>query len=324
MNFKKSKQSNPKTGNKILLVTISLLILLLCTWFFFPKEERTPKDLETLSAPPTPTESSTDITDSYSYDGPKKNADITPIEPAPSEEPNDSKGPKEVAEVVNSFTEEKIVETLKPFTKEELHLLPSTTIIDMSLYPKYKKEFFFYSVEIEDPFPDSPSITTDDLRYIRVLHYGFDEEVHIGELIVNKQIVSLVTDIFYELFLAEYPIEKMILIKEYDGDDNASMADNNTSAFNYRNIAGSSSLSKHSMGLAIDINPLYNPYVKEKDGTTTILPAEGDAYIDRKQDNPYYIKEGDVCYQAFTERGFTWGGNWNSLKDYQHFEMPVK
>lgn len=317
MNSKKTKRLKHKMGNKILPMTILLLILLISVLLFFPKEEKTPKDLETASnLTPTPMDVPTDITNSNSHDIPEKNTVITPLPPTPSAEPNDSKEEDKAVE--------EAVETMKPFTKEELHLLPSTTIIDMSLYPTYEKDFFFYSVEIEEPFPDYPSITADDLRYIRVLHYGFDEEVHIGELIVNKQIASLATDIFYELFLAKYPIEKMLLIKEYDGDDNASMADNNTSAFNYRSIAGSSSLSKHSMGLAIDINPLYNPYVKEKNGTTTILPIEGATYIDRKQDNPYYIKKGDVCYQAFTERGFTWGGNWNSLKDYQHFEIPVK
>lgn len=162
-----------------------------------------------------------------------------------------------------------------------------------------------------------------DLRYIRVLYYGFDKKAHIGELIVNKAIAKDILAIFKELYKAKYPIEKMVLIDEYDADDEASMEDNNTSAFNYRNIAGSGSLSKHAMGLAIDINPLYNPCVQSAGGKTIVAPAAGKKYSNRSLQNAYYIKKGDVCYQAFMKRGFTWGGSWSSLKDYQHFQKSI-
>lgn len=221
-------------------------------------------------------------------------------------------------------------------TKEEFDLLPATSIIDgklySSYYSSYKTECFFYSIELSKEikkritgisFKENDIISYDDLRYIRVLHYGFDSEIHIGELIVNKEISNYIVDIFHELFEEKYPIEKMVLIDDYNGDDEQSMKDNNTSAFNYRPVTGSSFLSKHSMGLAIDINPLYNPYVKEKSGTTTILPKDGKPYADRSQENKYFIKKDDTCYQAFVSRGFTWGGNWNSLKDYQHFEISL-
>lgn len=221
-------------------------------------------------------------------------------------------------------------------TKEEFDLLPATSIIDGKLYSEYysnyETEFFFHSVELNEEiktritgisFKENDVISYDDLRYIRVLHYGFDDEIHIGELIVNKAISNYIVDIFHEFFEEKYPIEKMVLIDNYNGDDELSMKDNNTSAFNYRPVTGSSSLSKHSMGLAIDINPLYNPYVKEKSGTTTILPKDGKPYADRAQENKYYIRKEDTCYQAFVSRGFTWGGNWNSLKDYQHFEISL-
>ena len=98
------------------------------------------------------------------------------------------------------------------------------------------------------------------------------------------------------------------------------MQENNTSAFNYREIAGTSRLSQHSLGLAIDINPKFNPYVKEKDGELTISPANAEDYVDRTQEFEYKIDENDLCYQLFTAHGFTWGGSWNSVKDYQHFE----
>ena len=113
----------------------------------------------------------------------------------------------------------------------------------------------------------------------------------------------------------------MLLIDEYGAEDSLSMADNNTSAFNYREIAGSSRLSKHAKGLAIDINPLYNPYVKQTgEGEAVVSPLEGAAYADRAQEFPYKIEEGDLCCQLFGAHGFIWGGSWNSVKDYQHFE----
>lgn len=164
----------------------------------------------------------------------------------------------------------------------------------------------------------------EELRYVNVVYYGFDGEPHSGELIVNKAIAEDIVEIFKELYQAKYPIERMVLVDEYDADDNASMADNNTSAFNYRKVDGTDRLSNHSYGLAIDINPLYNPYVRKRDGKKIITPEEGAEYADRSLSNPYYIHEGDVCYEAFIERGFTWGGEWKNSKDYQHFEKKAE
>lgn len=168
------------------------------------------------------------------------------------------------------------------------------------------------------------TVPYEDLRYVRVLYWGFDNQPHEGELIVNKAIAEDIVDIFKELYEHKYPIEKMILVDEYDADDNASMADNNTSAFNFRLIDnGSGKLSKHSYGLAIDINPLYNPYVRTVKGKTVVSPENGTEYADRTADCPYYIKKDDICYKAFTSRGFVWGGEWKNSKDYQHFEKDI-
>lgn len=165
------------------------------------------------------------------------------------------------------------------------------------------------------------SVPYEDLRYVRVLYWGFDEETHEGDLIVNKAIAEDIADIFKELYEHKYPIERMVLVDEYDADDNASMAANNTSAFNYRTVDdGSGRLSKHSYGLAIDINPLYNPYVRKINGETVVSPENGAEYSDRSIDCLYFIKEDDICYKAFTSRGFTWGGDWINTKDYQHFQ----
>lgn len=167
----------------------------------------------------------------------------------------------------------------------------------------------------------NPAITFDELRYLHIFHYNFNGEVTEGELICNEYIVQDLVEIFYELYRNEYQIEKVLLIDEYDGDDDASMTDNNTSCFNYRVVSGSSSLSKHALGLAIDINPLYNPYITyNKDGTENVAPEAAYAYTDRSAGFPYKIDENDLCYKLFKEHGFIWGGNWNSVKDYQHFQ----
>ncbi len=170
-------------------------------------------------------------------------------------------------------------------------------------------------------YKENNDISIEELCYLRVLHMGFDGQTHIGELIVNQTIAEEVLEIMLKLYQQSYPIEKMILIDEYGADDEQSMADNNTSAFNYRKIAGTDRLSNHSLGFAIDINPKYNPYVKQQDnGELIVSPLNSTEYIDRNQEFPYKIDENDLCCQLFLEYGFTWGGNWNSVKDYQHFE----
>lgn len=156
----------------------------------------------------------------------------------------------------------------------------------------------------------------DGLRYLTVLHKDRKGETRIGELVVGSGISAQVLDIFRELYASSYPIEKIRLIDYYNADDEQSMADNNSSAFNYRTIAGSNVPSKHALGIAVDINPLYNPCVN--DGN--VQPASGKPYAERSADFPYKLVKGDACHRAFLERGFKWGGSWRSTKDYQHFE----
>lgn len=166
-----------------------------------------------------------------------------------------------------------------------------------------------------------PEITVDELRYVHIWHYDFDGNPAEGELICNESIAQDLVEIFYELYRNEYHLEKVLLIDEYDGDDTASMEDNNTSCFNYRLVEGSTHLSKHAYGLAVDVNPFYNPYITyEKDGAEKVSPAAAVSYADRSSDFAYKIDENDLCYKLFIQHGFTWGGNWNSSKDYQHFQ----
>lgn len=161
----------------------------------------------------------------------------------------------------------------------------------------------------------------DDLRYIRIRHCDFEGGVKDGELIVHKKVAREVTEIFYALFKARYPLESVRLVDDFGepGDDNASMAANNTSAFNYRRVTGSRTLSRHSYGAAIDINPKLNPYI---DGDR-VAPANGAEYADRTKDFPGKIDHGDLCYRLFTERGWAWGGDWSGDKDYQHFSKDI-
>ncbi len=161
-------------------------------------------------------------------------------------------------------------------------------------------------------------ISLDSLSYVHVLHVDFNGNTQTGELICNTAIAQDLVDIFKSLYEAKYPIDKIRLIDEYGADDDTSMAANNTSCFNYRLVKGSSKLSNHGLGRAIDLNPLYNPCVYLKSGE--IAPPSGAAYADRSADFPYKIDTNDLAYKLFTQHGFTWGGSWNSLKDYQHFE----
>ena len=167
------------------------------------------------------------------------------------------------------------------------------------------------------------TVPREDLRYVHVLHMGFDGETKEGELVVNKAIADDVCDIFEKLYEADYPIEKIRLVEEYDADDEASMSDNNSSAFNFRFISHTTKISKHGLGMAVDINTLYNPYVKTVDGKRSVEPANASDYVDRSADFPYKIDHDDLCYQLFKEHGFSWGGDWQHSKDYQHFEKNL-
>jgi hypothetical protein len=170
---------------------------------------------------------------------------------------------------------------------------------------------------------DNLAISYEDLSYIHILHYDFEGNLAEGELICNNYIAQDLLKIFYELYLNEYRLERVTLIENYNGDDTLSMADNNTSCFNYRVVDGTTNLSKHAYGLAIDINPFYNPYVTYPGGKIRISPPGSEPYADRSADFPYKIDENDLCYKLFKEHGFTWGGDWNSSKDYQHFQKTI-
>lgn len=215
---------------------------------------------------------------------------------------------------------------------ERLINYPAGTIVNTNYVEQEELDSLFFSEELSQEiidritgrsFKEEGDVPYSELRYIRVLHMSFDGHTHIGELIVNQAIAQDVVDIFHELYSISYPIERILLIDDYHADDTKSMEDNNSSAFNYRLVDGTTKRSVHSYGLAIDINPLYNPYVRTRNGELEILPESGAAYVDRSQENSYFIRKDDPCYKAFISRGFTWGGEWKNSKDYQHFEKKL-
>ncbi len=159
-----------------------------------------------------------------------------------------------------------------------------------------------------------------ELRYLRLLHYDGQGRVRLGEMVCHRAVAADLLKIFRSLYEAHYPIESVLLADRFGGDDLLSMRANNTSCFNYRHVAGSAKVSKHGMGMAVDINPLYNPHVKRRGGKVSVSPPEGRKYASRKGNFPYKIKSGDLCHRLFTEKGFKWGGEWRTSKDYQHFE----
>lgn len=165
------------------------------------------------------------------------------------------------------------------------------------------------------PIEYKSRVDLSSLSYLRLSYIGFDNETHIGEMIVNKNLSEDVISIFREVYIIGYHIEKMRLIDEYDANDEVSMTDNNTSCFCYRVISGSSTLSNHAKGCAIDINPLYNPYVSRN----TVLPVSSAHYVDRSKNFNYKISKGDELYKIFISRGWSWGRRLEKFKRFPTF-----
>ena len=168
--------------------------------------------------------------------------------------------------------------------------------------------------------PDGATVRLSDLRYLRMLHYDENGEMRTGEMVVNKAIANDVVAVFKELWQARYVIGSMRLIDDFNAEDTVSMCANNTSCFCYRAIVGGKKLSKHARGMAIDLNPLYNPYVKTVKCKRIVEPPCATPYVDRRRAFPQKINRNDIAFKVFTAHGFKWGGDWRTLKDYQHFE----
>lgn len=203
-------------------------------------------------------------------------------------------------------------------------------IVPEQAIKKIGEKAFFSSLPIPDnvfklmkgkTYKSNCTVARSELRYIRCLHIDCNGKSIIGEMVVNKAIAQDLLEIFLQLYDAKYPIERMRLIDYWDADDERAMRANNSSSFNFRFISHTHTVSKHGKGMAVDINTLYNPYHKRlKNGKEVVEPTTGKPYLNRQQQHPYMIKRGDLCCRLFKQKGFRWGGDWKSMKDYQHFE----
>lgn len=204
--------------------------------------------------------------------------------------------------------------------KSNIELEESIVLVDN---PVFKKSEITDDIKTRmegKSMKENDSITYDDLSYLTITYLDYNGNTVQGEMVVHKKLADEVLDIFKEIYYAKFPIERMRLVDDYDAIDHASMINNNSSAFCYRTIAGTNTVSNHGMGLAIDINPFYNPHVLKS--SETVNPPEASKYADRTLNAKGMIKKNDVVYKAFTSRGWTWGGDWNN-PDYQHFEKKI-
>jgi len=158
-------------------------------------------------------------------------------------------------------------------------------------------------------------IGLSELRLLTLSYWGFDHEVHRGQLIVNRSAARALTRAFALLFAARYPIRQMRPVDVFGGSDERSMRADNTSAFNCRRVRGTTSWSEHAYGLAVDLNPFENPEVQGG----AVDPPGAAAWADRSRRSPAVIRHGDAVWRAFISVGWHWGGDWASPKDYQHF-----
>jgi D-alanyl-D-alanine carboxypeptidase-like protein len=158
-------------------------------------------------------------------------------------------------------------------------------------------------------------VPLSSLRLLRLSYWGFDHAVHQGELVVNASAAASVTRAFALLFAPRFPIRQMRVVDDFGGDDERSMLADNTSAFNCRLVPGTSIWAQHAYGLAVDINPFENPEIQNGQAD----PHAAAAWADRSRSSPAIIRDGDAAWRAFRAIGWTWGGDWRSLKDYMHF-----
>jgi hypothetical protein len=160
-------------------------------------------------------------------------------------------------------------------------------------------------------------VQIQDLRTIRLTHWDLAEQVREGVLVIHERVADDVVRAFRALFEARFPIERIEPVDVFEGDDGRSMAANNTSGFNGREVALKPGVwSQHAYGLAIDLNPVQNPYVRH-DGE--VFPAAGERCLDRSRTEPGMIHADDAAVRAFAEIGWTWGGGWEPHRDFQHF-----
>lgn len=183
------------------------------------------------------------------------------------------------------------------------------------------------NMQVKGVISHANPVTCDRLQRVNFRHIDFDSMIRDGNLVVLDIVADHVEAIFSELFIQRFPLQQAVVMENYQGDDDAAMADNNTSAFNGRPMTGGTSWSRHAWGVAIDINPLQNPYIAfPEDGTARISPAASSrSFINRSELRPDKKRRQGMAEEVvdvFARHGFIiWGGDWDSPIDFQHFEI---
>ena len=203
-----------------------------------------------------------------------------------------------------------------------------TTLLSTSLFSQFNFNISDITSDVEirmlqgNSWREGCPVSLNNLRYIQVNHWNFNGEVTVGEVIVHKDIAEELVYIFEELYNIHYPINQMHLVSDYEGDDWESIEADNTSAFNCRPITGKKKKwSRHAYGKAIDINPIENPYISK---TGHISHKASLKYkkrvhkVDSYADKALLLKN-DKATKIFKKYGWKWGGDWHTIKDYQHF-----
>ena len=239
--------------------------------------------------------------------------------PTPTEEPTPTPSPvPEKLKSIKGYSAGTVIDSDKIDTDNLSQYFTSETIEEGdSVYDRIYGQSYV----------DNDNIDLDELRYLKMLHVNFDGDYQVGEMIVNEDVASDVLEIFEILCDEGYEIYSMYLIDDFwagdpDDSDWYSIDANNTSAFCYRTATGSGNLSKHALGRAIDINPQQNPYVTyDSDGDAHYSHDNASDYVYDRYTGDHMITIYDRAYELFTDYGWTWGENWSSPKDYQHFQL---
>lgn len=226
-------------------------------------------------------------------------------------------------------------ETQSQYLKSLSGLEPGM-VLDMSRIDFQNSDKYFMSWKIEEgdnlyeringkSYQKNDYVPLSTLRYLKMPHYNYDGQIQVGEIIVNEDVMENVLSVFKKLFEEKYRIQSMYLVDNYwtgdpDTTDSASIEENNTSGFCYRQITGGEKLSNHAYGRAIDLNPQQNPYVSYSSGSPKWSHSNANDYIKRDTGLPHVITHEDAAYRIFREYGFKWGGDWTNPKDYQHFD----
>lgn len=159
-------------------------------------------------------------------------------------------------------------------------------------------------------------VALDDLAYITMTYWGFDQRPHNGEMLIHRDLAEEVVDVFEQIYDARFPIEEMRVISRAERDAHTTGDHNITSGFTCRRVVGAATVwSEHAKGLAVDINPFHNPFIKGEE----LFPELSEAYLDRAWERPGMINDDSFIVDAFKDLGWTWGGDWTGREDWMHF-----